>query len=197
MPRPREHDEHTRERLLVAAGRALAADGAPGLSVRRLSDDVGVSTRAVYSLFGSKEGLVREMYVAGFRGLADELDAAAGADDPLRELQDLALAYRRSALDRPHLYEVMFACPVPEFEPTEEDAVFALSTLGRLRDAVARAIAAGAIAGDVEEVTYGLWGLVHGLASLELAGAPATLDTDAVWDRSVTAMLDGLAARGG
>lgn len=192
MPRPREHDEHTRERLLVAAGAALSREGAAGLSVRRLSDEVGVSTRAVYSLFGSKEGLVREMFVAGFAGLADELDAAAGAEDPVEEIRDLADAYRRSALTRPHLYDVMFACPVPEFEPSAADGALALSTLDRLRAAVRRAVEGGRIAGDVEEVTIGLWGLVHGLASLELAGTPDDLDTDAVWHRAVDAMLRGL-----
>ena len=193
MGRPREHDDDTREQLLVAAGQLLATDGPAALSVRRLADEVGTSTRAIYSLFGSKEGVVREMFVAGFEGLGHAFDEVGRPDDPVEELSALGMAYRRSALDRPHLYAVMFDCPVPEFTPSDADDAFALARLERLRSAVARAVDAGVVVGNDMEITFALWGLVHGLASLELSGVPAGLDADAVWAQALGAMLAGLA----
>lgn len=193
MGRPREHDDDTRDQLLVAAGRLLATDGPAALSIRRLADEVGTSTRAIYSLFGSKEGVVREMFVAGFEGLGRAFEDVGRPEDPVEELRALGLAYRRSALDRPHLYAVMFDCPVPEFTPSDTDDAFALARLERLRSAVARAVDAGAVAGNDMEITFALWGLVHGLASLELSGVPDGLDADAVWAQALDAMLAGLA----
>jgi hypothetical protein len=47
MGRPRAHNEHTRQRLLAAAGRILVAEGSPALSVRRGTAEVGTTTRAI------------------------------------------------------------------------------------------------------------------------------------------------------
>ena len=58
MGRPREHDERTAERLLDAAERIVEAKGLDSLSVRVVAHATGTTTRAVYSLFGSKDGLV-------------------------------------------------------------------------------------------------------------------------------------------
>jgi len=56
MGRPREHDEATRAALLEAAERIVADRGPTALSVRAVAEAAGTSTRAVYSLFGSKDG---------------------------------------------------------------------------------------------------------------------------------------------
>lgn len=193
MARPREHDEDTRAALLRAAGDVLARDGASALSVRRLADEVGTTTRAIYSLFGSKEGVVRAMFVEGFTGLGAALDEVGELDDPVEEVRRLGHAYRASALARPHLYDVMFDCPVPEFSPSEEDDAFALARLERLHAPLARGVEQGVLAGDPWELTFALWGLVHGLASLELAGPPSALDLGGVWETAIDAMLAGLA----
>ena len=53
MGRPKEHDARTAAALLEAAESVVQSDGVDALSVRRVADEVGTSTRAVYSLFGS------------------------------------------------------------------------------------------------------------------------------------------------
>lgn len=192
MARPREHDDATRAALLDAAAALLRERGDGAVTVRGVADRVGTTTRAIYSLFGSKEGLVRALFRRGFAGLDEELAAVPRSDDPLADLHALGLAYRRSAMARPDLYDVMFDCPIPEFEPDEDDQVLALGTLDRLRQAVRRGLDERAIHGDLEERTIQLWGLVHGLASLELAGVPPGLDVAAVWDGGLTAMITGM-----
>jgi AcrR family transcriptional regulator len=193
VPRPATYDQATREALLLGAGRILAEEGATALTMRRLAAEVGATTSAIYALFGSKQEVVRAMFRAGFEGLAGRL-AEVDEEDPIGRLRALAAGYRRAALDRPHLYQVMFACPVPEFVPTDEDAAFAASTLMTLRAAVVAALDAGAIRpGDADVLTVGLWAVMHGLVSLELGGAvPLPTDTDAVWKSTVDATLAGL-----
>src|SRR5581483_373386 len=49
MGRPKEHGEETRERLLEAAARILTEEGAQAVTIRRVADEVGTTTRAIYS----------------------------------------------------------------------------------------------------------------------------------------------------
>jgi AcrR family transcriptional regulator len=173
VARPRRYDDTTRHALVRAAAALLARDGAAGLSVRAVADAVGASTSAIYGLFGSKGGLVRAMYVDGFEGLERHLRTVELTDDPWHDVLELGIAYRASAIDEPHLYGVMFARAVPEFVPDATDAALALGTLDHLRRALARvASTTGLPTGfDLDAATAATWARVHGLASLELAGA--------------------------
>lgn len=198
MGRPRIHDEKTAEELIAAAGRVLAEEGAAALNLRRLAREVGVSTQAIYSLFGSKAGLVGAMHRLGFATLDRHLARVGPQDDPVAELRALAFAYRASAREQPHLYDVMFACPFPEFEPTGEDQRLALGTLDRLRATVARHAAAGAF-GDrnPDSVALSVWALVHGLVSLELGTALGPPErAQSAWSEALDALLPGLTTSG-
>src|SRR5262245_18970294 len=99
MGRPREHGEETRERLLDAATRLLPDVGPAGLSVRLIADEVGTSTRAIYSVFGSKDGLLSARYRRGADTFARLAGAVPVSEDPLDELVPLGMSYRESALE--------------------------------------------------------------------------------------------------
>jgi AcrR family transcriptional regulator len=194
MPRPAIYDQATRDALLVAAGRILAEEGAGLLTMRRLAAEVGATTSAIYALFGSKQEVVRAMFREGFEHLI-RLEAEVDQSDPVERIRELAYAYRRAALEKPHLYQVMFACPVPDFSPDDEDDEVGRESLLILRDAVAEAVAAQAFHGDVDTITVGLWALVHGLTSLELNGSLGhQTDPQQVWDIALDAGLTGLKA---
>jgi AcrR family transcriptional regulator len=63
MGRPKEHGVQTRTALLTSAAAIMHQEGRGAVTVRRVADEVGTTTRAVYSLFGDKEGLLRELSV--------------------------------------------------------------------------------------------------------------------------------------
>lgn len=191
MPRPREHDETTRRRLLDRAGVILDEEGLAGLSTRRLAVDVGTTTRAVYSLFGDKAGLLRALYRAGFETLRTQTEAAPVTDDPLRDIVALAGAYRDSARQNRNLYGLMFDM-VPGWRPQTEDQGAARTTLRPLAAAVSRAVERGLLREDVRGLTTELFALVHGLASLELAGLLGDPSAAAAhWESAVAAALRG------
>src|SRR5581483_7512186 len=152
MPRPVTYDKGTRDALLVAAGRILAEEGAAQLTMRRLAGEVSATTSAIYALFGSKQEVVRAMFREGFEHLT-RLESEVDQADPVERIRGLAYAYRRAALDRPHLYQVMFACPVPDFAPSDEDDEISKASILILRDAVEQAVAAQAFRGDVDTIT--------------------------------------------
>jgi AcrR family transcriptional regulator len=192
MGRPREHDERTRLRLLEAAGRILAVEGSAALSVRRVAKEVGTTTRAIYSLFGSKEGLVRALCHEGFAALDRRIAAVAATAAPVADVTGMFAAYRASALEQPDLYRVMFAA-TPPFEPTPAEQAFSLRPLDRLREAVTRGVEMAAFPDrDPDQLALEMWALAHGLTLLELQGAFVTSsNADASWRQAVAALLAG------
>src|ERR1044072_7184976 len=104
MGRPREHDARTAAALLAAAERAVTEGGIDALSVRGVAGDVGTTTRAVYSLYGSKEGLVAALAARPFELLHEGLESVPVTDAPAADLVDAALMYRRFSNDHPALW---------------------------------------------------------------------------------------------
>ena len=105
MGRPKEHDEATRERLLDAAEHLSATHGWEALTVRRIAEEAGTSTRAVYALFDSKEGLEQALHEAMFTRLRDLLQARERSDDP-RQRPDRPGRWPTAswAIERPERY---------------------------------------------------------------------------------------------
>src|ERR671916_2725506 len=92
--RPVPSPATTRETLLEAALRLLEERGPGGLRVRDVAAATDQSTMGVYTHFGSKQGLMEQLYLLGFERLEERLSRVP-ADGPGREaLLEFALAYR-------------------------------------------------------------------------------------------------------
>ena len=92
------------ETLLRAASDVLAAEGPSALTVRRIAADAGMSTINVYSRFGNKDGLVEHLYIQGFERLTAAMSEVSVTADPLADLAECGVAYRRFALDNGPAY---------------------------------------------------------------------------------------------
>ena len=163
--------------LLDAAGEVLLAEGADGLTTRRLAAMAGTTTQAIYTQFGGKEGIARAMYREGFARLEARMRAVNETADPLFDLFLQGRVYRDAALDSPHFYDVMFGRPIPEFEPDADDLEVSRIAQDLLTSVVERVVATGALRADAraDVIAQWLWVVVHGAVSLELHGA-ITLD---------------------
>jgi AcrR family transcriptional regulator len=194
VARPRTHDENLRLRLLDEGARLLASEGPAALTTRGLAERAQTSSSAVYTLFGDKSGLVGAMFVEGFRRLARRFAEVQRTSDPRADLAALSQAFRANALANPHLYDLMFGKPFPGFAPDDEEAREALGTFQALVDAVQRCRDEGVI-GTAEplEVALVLFGMVHGLASLELKGwLGGPEQADQLWEIANRMALHGL-----
>jgi AcrR family transcriptional regulator len=169
VPRPKIHDDALRGRLIDTAARLLADEGPAALSTRRIARDAGTSTTAIYTLLGSKEQIVRAMYLEGFRRLADRQNAVERTSDPVADLCALGRAYFENGIENPHLYDVMFHRALREFTPEPDDVMFALSTLGDVVEIAQRCIDAGEFVGPPDDIAREAWALVHGVTSLVIA----------------------------
>lgn len=194
--RPREHNKRTAVALLDAAERIVGEEGLPALSVRGLADAVGTSTRAVYSLFGSKDGLVVALGSQAFNVLRDAMDTLPVTDDPTEDLIEAGVAvFRRFTLTHPALFGIGFLqSGVPpsiahEFWGAQEDA------LARLHARLRRLCDAGRLGmRSVPDAALEFDALCEGLAALELRGAIPTAEADRRWRDALRALVAGWGA---
>jgi AcrR family transcriptional regulator len=193
MPRTRKAAPgvDVRLALLDAAGQLLLAEGADGITTRRLAAMAGTTTQAIYTEFGGKEGIARAMYREGFARLEARMRAVPETADPLYDLFLQGRVYREAALDSPQFYDVMFSSPIPQFDPDADDLELSRIARDLLTAAVERVIATGALRPDerADEIAQWLWAVAHGAVSLELHGA-IELD-DATYDDYLALSLAG------
>ena len=119
----------------------------------------------VYTHFGSKQGLLEQLYLHGFRRLEDRLDSVPSDGQGRQELLAFALAYRAFALDNEALYGLMFERATPDFIPSDASRLAGLSTFEMLATRVA-AWRPDFI--DPAADAHLAWATMHGLVSIEL-----------------------------
>lgn len=199
--RPREHNEETRTALRAAAERLVAEGGPAAFSVRAVAAEVGTSTRAVYSLFGSKEGLLIDALAeAAFEFLADGVEALVETEDPVSDLVDVgALVFRALVLEHPALYRIAFQRVVPGFRAGPEVTAARSRAFGGLLGKVERVGAAGRLGHkSVRAAAVEFNAMLEGLANAELRGAILTVlpagEEERAWRDALTTVIRGFNA---
>jgi AcrR family transcriptional regulator len=170
--RPREHDEHTGAALRAAAERLVAAGGPEALTVRAVAQEVGTTTRAIYSVFGSKDGLVTALAEQAFDLLRTGIDKLPETDDPAGDLIDAgATMYRRFVLDHPSLFRIAFQRIVPELTLGPRLIEARARSWARLEAKVRRLQDAGLLGTlSVNQAAVAFNAMCEGLANAELRG---------------------------
>ena len=194
--RKRVHTEETAEALLDAAERILETEGLEALTVRRVADEVGTTTRAVYTSLGSKDALLVGLGVRGFALLEAQVTALPQTDEPTADLIAGSVSgFRAWALAHPALYQVTFqqrAVASPEVRQRLEPARRA--ALEPLLEVIRGIQASGGTGGrTVQEAAWQISSLCEGLAALDLrlATSDHQPDSTAIWVDALGALIAG------
>jgi AcrR family transcriptional regulator len=191
--RPREHDEATAAALLAAAERTVQERGADALSVRGVADEVGTSTRAVYSLFGSKDGLIAALGARMFDLLREGLDALAPTEDPGADLVEAGLMFRDVVTKHPSLFAIGMQKALAPGGSSEVQAA-ARTAWDMLAQTFRRLADAGRLGGRaVDDAMVEFDAMCEGLAALELRGLLAPADAERIWRDGLAALVNGFA----
>jgi AcrR family transcriptional regulator len=182
-------------------------DGGPAaLSLNAIGKAMGMSGPALYRYFASRDELVGALVAEGYAQLGAAMAGAAAEGTrraPERRLHDIAAAYRAWALEHPRRYAMLFDVRPADVQADPEDAldvvhegmVLLLAILGemvpaapaarrsaRLDQQLARWAAKRRTPGDPSADTLALgvltWTQLHGIVSLELAGALGSMGLD-------------------
>ena len=194
MGRPRVHDDATAQALLTAAERIVEADGVEALTVRRVADAVGVSTRAVYSTLGSKEALLTALGELAFDTLGALVDALPRTADPAADLVSAGYdGFRAFAVGHPALFRI--GVQLTDAPPESRAAIRAAArrTLATLHERIERLRASGGLdERPLRVATAQFHGTCEGLAALELRGTFFEVgDAEQIWKGGLSALVSG------
>ncbi|AGZ52223.1 TetR/AcrR family transcriptional regulator [Mycobacterium kansasii] len=178
-----------REEMVHAAVALLDEHGPDALQTRKVSGAAGTSTMSVYTHFGGMRELIAAVAEEGLRQF-DAALAVAPTTDPVADLLVVGAAYRRYAIERPHMYRLMFGSTSAHGIKAPALDVLTLTVVeieqhhpsfAHVVRAVHRSMLAGRITvgstgdGDAPDqvvisVAAQFWALIHGFVMLELAG---------------------------
>ena len=154
-----------RQTLLDAALGLLEERGPGALRIRDLAAAAEQSTMGVYTHFGSKQGLLEQLYLHGFERLEERLDSVPSDAQGREALLAFALAYRAFALDNEALYGLMFERATPDFVPSDASRLAGLATFQMLATRVADWRPDFT---DPAADAHLIWATMHGLVTIEL-----------------------------
>ncbi|WP_020575179.1 TetR/AcrR family transcriptional regulator [Actinopolymorpha alba] len=165
-----------RRQIADAARHLLEAEGPDALTMRRIGEALGIKAPSLYKHLPDKTALEAQLVADAFTELAEAMEAAsANAASPTVRLAAVARAYRRYAVDHPHLYRLMNYRPLRrDLLPDDLENRSALPLLEAVEYDEARARA--------------MWAFAHGMVSLEIDNRfPSTADLDAAWQAGLAA----------
>jgi len=194
-PRERRY-ARTRQAILDAARRLIAEQGLDRFSLRELARRVDYSPAGLYEYFGSKDEIVAAVTAEGFDRLSSYLDHVASDLPPTERLVEIGLAYVGFARHNPDYFTLMFT-DLPSRRTSLAESVSSRSPYRTLLETVQAGIQAGELIPaenhGAEEIAYGLWSLVHGMATLELTHLrDFEADFEAVNRWALEVFLEGL-----
>ncbi|MFC7583358.1 TetR/AcrR family transcriptional regulator [Nonomuraea antimicrobica] len=117
-----------RERLRAEATREIKAialrqmaDGGPGaISLRGIAREMGMTARAIYSYFPTRDDLVTTLISEIGASISEAVESACAAvpgTDPGGRLIAWGLALREWALAHPESFRLFYGHPVPGYQP--------------------------------------------------------------------------------
>jgi AcrR family transcriptional regulator len=176
--------------VVEAAADLINAEGIEALSLSRLAEQLGVRTPSLYNHIDGLPGLQRQLALLNVRALGERLgEAAIGKSGP-QALMAIAQAYRKYIKDSPGVYMASL-----QAARTQETIDLELQSA---EDRVVRIVMAviasfGLQDEDGLHAVRGLRSLVHGFATLEIAGGfGLALDCDESFHRLVEMFTRGL-----
>lgn len=170
-PPKRYHHGSLPEALLAAAEAVLLRDGIPGLGLRAIAREAGVSHTAPKHHFDDTTGLVSELAAVGFRRLTEAMRTAAPEIADVRERRNaIARAYVHFAHDNAAMFGLMFRnekidMQRPALHEAAREAMRVMAAIIGARPETSGETPVSL--GDTEAMQItAAWGYVHGLAIL-------------------------------
>ncbi|MDH3216347.1 MAG: TetR/AcrR family transcriptional regulator [Candidatus Krumholzibacteria bacterium] len=193
------HHGDLRAALLAEAAVMITHGGVASVTLRAISQRLGVSRAAPYRHFPNKTALLVAVAAAGFQRLEARLQSIdAGAPrSGINRFRRMGEEYVRFALENPAHYRLMYGKEALTREDVPELRGVGDALLALLVDVIRAHHRSGGIKrGNPEAQAYVAWSAVHGLASLVIEGQiNAASDVDELIRQTTRTLLDGLRVR--
>lgn len=178
--------------VVEAAAAILNAEGVGALTLNRLAQELGVKPPSLYNHIDGLAGLQRELALMNARALGERFTRAAIGQSGPAALIAVARAYRAYIKESPGVYLASLRSSGAQ-QPV--DAELSAAEEPSLRVALAVIASFGLSGNDALHAARGLRSLVHGFATLEIAGGfGLPLDLDESFDRLLQMFVRALQA---
>src|SRR5690606_41266203 len=167
--KPRGEGNVRRDEILAAAEGICVAQGYEGATIRKIADEVGLSSTALYMHFADKGEILNEICRTAFDTLAEEHRLILAEDaPPLTRLRRIAENYIAFGFANPNAYRLAYLTPMVETRHGAETV--AQKTGAELFLAfvsvVEEAVEQGALRGDPRTLAQVIWASAHGLVAI-------------------------------
>ena len=157
----------TKPRIFTEALALLEEKGLAALSMRNLAERLHMKAPSLYKHVEGRDEIIAELQAIGIRRFGEAISKAGSTK------RSTALAYRKWALENPHLYEVALKIPLRRDRLPDG-----------LEDGVTQMIIS--LTGKDHEHARAVWALMHGLVDLEIAERfPPTANLEKTWSRAI------------
>ncbi len=192
--KPKGEGHERRSEILAAAERIFVEHGYEGATIRKIADEVGLSSTALYMHFADKGEMLQEICRQAFEALLEANNRAVEQSGPAEErLRRMMRAYVDFGFDNPNAYRLVYMTRPAELNEGPQSAARELGTeLFRSFEQVVEELeAAGRLRLDARTAAQALWAGGHGVVSLMISKPYFDwVDREAL----TTAMMEGLLA---
>lgn len=167
--KPKGDGHLRRAEILEAAERIFVAQGYEGATIRKIADEVGVSSTALYMHFPDKGCILLEISERTITQLLTRnAEIAAKPMDPVNRVSQMLDSYMRWGLEHPNAYQLVFSSVQPVSDVLGDSLAELSARSYEIFSGVVREIAAeGRLRfGDADSAAQVLWAACHGMVAL-------------------------------
>lgn len=190
------HHGDLRSTLLEVATGMIAEEGVENLTMRGLSQQIGVSRTALYRHFDDKSALLAAIAEEGFNQLAQGIrqKTADGDEDILSRFGKMWMGYIGFAMENPTLYSLMFGKQIFNWQDYPGLLRAGTESFNEVVELVRMCQQANQMkSGDPVKLAYVAWSMAHGLATHTIDGRGNRVgNREEVIQLAVQTLLDGM-----
>jgi len=167
--KPKGEGHARRAEILAAAERIFVDHGYEGATIRKIADEVGLSSTALYMHFPDKSQILHEICSNAFAALTEtHRDILADSSPPDVRLRRMLDRYVAFGFENPNAYRLIYLTrPIEARDGAQSVAQGLGSELFRsFEDVVTEVAAAGRLRGEPRAAAQALWAGAHGVVSL-------------------------------
>jgi AcrR family transcriptional regulator len=185
----------TREAIVQAAEEIIETEGPEALNMRAVAERIDYSASNLYEYFSSKEELLVAVVREALTHITMHVRRATEGLSARAQLASYGRMYLEFAHTHPQLYLLAFSRKAAEQKMSSTDQC--PSPYDLLQEIVQEGIATGVFIPrpgfDLQEMTFGCWSLVHGIAMLRLTMHDTARGISSVNDEQIlTCFADGM-----
>lgn len=166
--KPKGEGHARRAEILAAAERIFVHHGYEGATIRKIADEVGLSSTALYMHFSDKSEILHEICEQAFEQLLTMNRAVLDEPGtPEQRMRRLMQSYVRFGFENPNAYRLVYMTRPVEAQQAQSVAQsLGYELFGAFVQVVEEAAADGRLRGETRATAQALWAGAHGVVSL-------------------------------